>query len=235
MYNSIMNKSKIAIYLTVIWVILNFVVVCYADKSNMDLSNWGEFLGGSAGILALIWLIMGYFQQSEELRLNTDVLKTQQKELEKQVEATHLLAEHTAREATATENMADMNVEEKRERRQKEEKAAEPIFYSRGGSGGDQADRLETRILNKGGNAFDVKIIDWEKSENGRSLGLNATEFLKNTTDARLTIIQRQDQGKFPFNFRIECRDELNRNLEIIIEYSGAHEIKQLSINEVKE
>ena len=109
MKNKTLRKSKIAWILTIIWIVINFVLVCSIGTSGMDLSNWGEFIGGSAGILALIWLVIGYYQQSEELRLNTDALKAQQEELKQQVEATTELAKHAERQAQAAEMQTDLS------------------------------------------------------------------------------------------------------------------------------
>jgi hypothetical protein len=56
-----------------------------------------EFVAGAAGPLALLWLIVGYFQQSEELEL-------QRKELKLQRHETAKLAKEAEKQATAVEN-----------------------------------------------------------------------------------------------------------------------------------
>lgn len=45
----------------------------------------GDFLAGVAGPLALLWLILGYFQQGEELRNSSQALQMQAKELAESV------------------------------------------------------------------------------------------------------------------------------------------------------
>lgn len=57
------------------------------DKfSGMKPNEVGDFLAGVVGPLALLWLILGYFQQGEELRLSTDALRQQAVELKQSVE-----------------------------------------------------------------------------------------------------------------------------------------------------
>lgn len=90
----------------------------HASLGNLSLNEWGDLFSGFAAPAALIWLIFGYIQQGEELRLNThaleaqqeefrlntEALKGQQEELHRQVAATISLAESTARLAKATED-----------------------------------------------------------------------------------------------------------------------------------
>ena len=47
----------------------------------MTLNEWGDFLAGTTAPLALFWLVIGYFQHGEELRLNTEALNAQKEEL----------------------------------------------------------------------------------------------------------------------------------------------------------
>ena len=50
---------------------------------HMDLNEWGDFLAGVAGPLALLWLVLGYYQQQKELRQNTAALGMQRRELKR--------------------------------------------------------------------------------------------------------------------------------------------------------
>ena len=69
------------------------------DKfSGMKPNEVGDFLAGVVGPLALLWLILGYFQQGEELRLSTDALRQQARELNQSVEHQRVLAEATMRQ-----------------------------------------------------------------------------------------------------------------------------------------
>ena len=69
------------------------------DKfSEMEPNEVGDFLAGVVGPLALLWLILGFFQQGEELRLSTEALREQARELSQSVQHQKVLAEATKRQ-----------------------------------------------------------------------------------------------------------------------------------------
>ena len=87
--------TKIAVGVTGLWGLAFAIVVCLniGDTAKMGLNEWGDFLAGSFAPMALFWLVIGYFQHGEELRLNTRALETQQEELRQQVKETARLAD----------------------------------------------------------------------------------------------------------------------------------------------
>ena len=66
-----------------LWILGAFflAIVLWDTSKDMSLNEWGDFLAGSVAPLALLWLVIGYFQQGEELRFNTETLRLQQEEL----------------------------------------------------------------------------------------------------------------------------------------------------------
>lgn len=52
---------------------------------TMDLNGVGDFLAGAFGPLAILWLVLGFFQQGIELRQGTDALRLQAQELNNSV------------------------------------------------------------------------------------------------------------------------------------------------------
>ncbi len=120
-----MKKTKLlGIVTSFVWITV-FVVLIFFKRDtvgDLTLNEWGDLFSGFAAPLALVWLIIGYIQQGEELRLNThaleaqqeefrlntEALKAQQEELKNQVAATHALAENTARHARASENLVEL-------------------------------------------------------------------------------------------------------------------------------
>jgi len=54
--------------------------------SKMSPNDWGSFLSGAFAPLGFLWLILGYLQQGEELRLSTQALRLQAEELKNSVE-----------------------------------------------------------------------------------------------------------------------------------------------------
>lgn len=66
---------------------------------NVPINELGDALAGLVGPVALLWLVIGYFQQGEELKQNGEALKMQADELKNAVEQYQLMAE-AAREQT---------------------------------------------------------------------------------------------------------------------------------------
>ncbi|MCY1446746.1 hypothetical protein D9M71_633330 [compost metagenome] len=63
-----------------------------ADLKGMDLNEVGDFLAGAFGPLAILWLVLGFFQQGIELRQGTAALNFQGEELRNSVEQQRKLA-----------------------------------------------------------------------------------------------------------------------------------------------
>ncbi len=97
--------------------IFYFIVLFAALKANwcqavtMTPNEWGDFLAGSFSGLAFIWLVITFFQQSEELRLNTRALKAQEEELKHQVEETRRLVEQSEKQSNAAEGQRQIQQE----------------------------------------------------------------------------------------------------------------------------
>ena len=65
--------TTVGIALTVLYLFVWGLVLLmiWPGAKNMGLNEWGDFFAGGMAPLALLWLVLGYFQQSEELRQNT--------------------------------------------------------------------------------------------------------------------------------------------------------------------
>lgn len=59
----------------------------------LDLNSIGDFFAGAVGPLALIWVILGFYQQGAELRLTTRALQQQVEELHQTVKHQENLVE----------------------------------------------------------------------------------------------------------------------------------------------
>lgn len=79
--------EKLGWLLTIIWILLFTCLIIFRldDAVTMTLNEWGDFFAGFAAPLALLWLIVGYRLQKNELTMNTKALETQKDELSKQV------------------------------------------------------------------------------------------------------------------------------------------------------
>ncbi len=87
---------KISFTITIVWISIWVCILIYRYGSQLytpetykifSLNEAGDFFAGVFAPLAFFWLVLGYFQQQKELRLNTEAILLQQKEMEQLVGA----------------------------------------------------------------------------------------------------------------------------------------------------
>lgn len=88
------SLTRLGILISVLWILLSFILIMYDYKTLQGLNEWGDFLAGMAGPLALLWLVLGYFQQQKELNQNTNALIMQRDELERTADEQRRLAQN---------------------------------------------------------------------------------------------------------------------------------------------
>lgn len=102
-----MSKTRfwIGISVTVLWLILPAILawneLSREGGSQLKLNEWGDFFAGFLSPLAFLWLVLGYFQQGEELKLSNEALKLQAEELKNAVEQQRDLVEVTRQQVEA--------------------------------------------------------------------------------------------------------------------------------------
>ena len=81
-------------FATIVWFYLTLIALPFVlfylgtntyDINNLKLNELGDYLAGVAAPIAFLWLIMGYFQQSKQLKINNDLLQLQQIDLKESV------------------------------------------------------------------------------------------------------------------------------------------------------
>jgi hypothetical protein len=111
------NKSQwrtpTALVFTTSWLLLALWWTFFRPSSawaipNMDPNAWGDWAGGTFAPLAFLWLVIGYFQQGEELRDNVKALHLQEKALHLQVQELRESVEQQTAAAVAAGRQADM-------------------------------------------------------------------------------------------------------------------------------
>lgn len=140
------NRTKLGWGLTVIWLAVVSAAVCYrwGDIPEMMLNAWGDFFAGIAAPLALLWVVIGFYQQGEELRLNREELALQRKESTRLADSSVEQTKALARQAEAVEKSVQMT-------REIQESAARPylvLVSEESGSSG-----LEFRFFLRNGGA----------------------------------------------------------------------------------
>jgi hypothetical protein len=181
---------------------------------------WGDWAAGTFAPLAFLWLVVGYLQQGDELRLNTEVLKLQQLELRNQVAETARLAKNSERQAIAAEQMVAATLEDKHREALREVADALPVFRAIGGiqTGG----RTETRIRNVGGT---VTHLTAESEEPGVTVSIKPRDFFETDAEGKLDLA---GASRFPFNFSITFKDKFDKKHTKRFEMTVPHVIQEL-------
>ena len=211
--------------LTAAWVLAIVIVLVFNadDISTMTLNAWGDFLAGVSAPLALLWLVIGYFQHGEELRLNTRALEAQQEELRRQVEETATLAQNAERQAQATEGLVQLNEADREHAAWREVMEAQPIFVEHGG--GSSGAEVYTNLLNRGGVALDLELF----YDGPNWLEISPTRRLDSNQETKLTLRQVRGQRlDFPVQFALAYTDRLAARRLRRFELSEHHEVREL-------
>ncbi|MGB3754530.1 MAG: hypothetical protein WA954_11620 [Parerythrobacter sp.] len=85
----------IGLGLSVLYVV-TLVVYLFVQGQNpadLELNELGDFLGGVSSPLAFLWLVLGFFQQSREIRLSGKALHLQAREMRRSVDKHRRVAE----------------------------------------------------------------------------------------------------------------------------------------------
>ncbi|WCM86667.1 hypothetical protein [Acidovorax sp. NCPPB 3576] len=136
-----------------------FVDGRWADIQGLKLNELGDFLAGVFGPLAILWLVLGFFQQGIELKQNSEALHLQAAELKNSVEQQTELV----RVAQAQLEADKAAFEEQRMRFQKDElekkTLAQPRFdLAMGGGHSGSISRHDVFITNIGAPCSKVAI-----------------------------------------------------------------------------
>lgn len=108
-----MKKTVIATALTIAWLAIGVLLIAlnFESARSMPLNEIGDFLAGLFSPVAFLWLVVGYFQQGEELKLNTRALELQVNELKLSVEQQRELVEVTRADMAITKMAYELETE----------------------------------------------------------------------------------------------------------------------------
>lgn len=88
-------------------VVLTFVFVGLFAEKRMGLNEWGDYFAGFVGPVALLWLVLGFFQQQKNLAQNSNALDLQRNELALQRKELSLQRIELTRTADEQHRLAD--------------------------------------------------------------------------------------------------------------------------------
>jgi len=96
---------------TICWIFIwsRFLFLDFEKASKMLFNEWGDFFAGISAPLAFLWLVIGYFQQGEELGQNTKALEQQEKALQLQVDELRQSVEQQNKSAIALNKQTEIS------------------------------------------------------------------------------------------------------------------------------
>lgn len=151
------RRFRFGLIVTLGWLATMTILFCWSNTqaSQMKPNEWGDFFAGVFAPLAFLWLVLGYLQQGEELRLSTEALRLQAEELKNSVEQQRELVEVTRQQVQGEREALAY------ERRQREEEAR-PSFVVVGGGGSFRGDGhcRYAFVLSNTGNAAIALLVD---------------------------------------------------------------------------
>jgi hypothetical protein len=177
--------SKFGLLATSAWLVVGVLVMVFvADHSQPVKPNeWGDMFAGLFAPVAFLWLVLGFFQQGQELQLSTHALRLQAEELKHSVEQQRELVEVTRQQVLA-------NLDEQERKRAAETEAAQPrfVFSSTGWSS-----------ANSGAMAYGVDLRNDGATVNAVQLSFDPAFKLK--TQQYIPSIRRDETVKLVWTF----------------------------------
>lgn len=216
---SVYGKIGIGLSIAIVVLCAIYFALVWPHIMAMKPNEFGDLLAGILGPLALLWLVLGFFQQGEELRQSVKALELQSEELRNSVEQQASLVEVTREQAQA--ELAALN-----EEREARRLASAPRFIVHAGGGSRSGNQISQNITfhNVGAIASDVKIV--VESDTGILLdqfwsmwGAGQRETLK--------IQHLIDERPQSLNSNIICRDrfggDIVQELKLVADPENLH------------
>lgn len=130
-----------------------YVLIDWSQLLNLKPNEFGDFVAGILGPLAIFWLVLGFWQQGDELRSSVHALNLQSEELRNSVEQQKALVE-------VTRNQAQAELEALKEERQARKLAMSPRISVRSHGGMSAGGNVTSKfaVYNIGADCLELKV-----------------------------------------------------------------------------
>ena len=95
------KRTAVGYWVSLVYValLLSYIIYNWAKLACLPPNELGDFTAGAFGPMAILWLVLGYFQQGDELKQNTEALRLQAEELANSVEQQQKLVRLSRKES----------------------------------------------------------------------------------------------------------------------------------------
>lgn len=156
------KRTEIGYWASLVYVglLLSYIIYNWSKLECLPPNELGDFTAGAFGPLAILWLVLGYFQQGDELKQNTDALIQQAAELQQS-------AAHQAALVAVSRLQVEAEIERHRDERRRQKIKNQPKFSVTWESDGYADNNRGTlQCTNLGPECMDVHIWCDEDNEN---------------------------------------------------------------------
>ncbi|MNI04598.1 hypothetical protein D3C73_575240 [compost metagenome] len=190
-----------SIYLSAVLIIVGSRV---PEVVNLPLNELGDFLAGVFGPLAVLWLVLGYYQQGKELKISSQALVAQCEELANSVKQQKLAVELSTAQMALTKQKHEIDLLELEESIRPR---AGMHYVSSGGSTDKIWHNFEVKITNSA--AHELQVL-WHFG--GVEYKLFHLWHLEEKSLEKFQVkLERQDSLE-DFNIVILCKNIRNKN-----------------------
>jgi hypothetical protein len=185
--------TRIGVIGTIAWLLM-IVAVLWRRAVELDdtkLTAWASFVQGATAPIAFFWLVLGYFQQRQEIGQNTGALLLQQKELALQAQQTTNLAQNAERQARAAEQMTVWAEADRTRRETMEREDARVRLVGVGGS--TPEGRVLANFANHGALVHDLRV----EAEGDLKVEISPMDRLQQNQELRVTLIAPGNPPQF--------------------------------------
>lgn len=226
------KRFRFGFWVSVVWILFisGLLFVQRADALTMKPNEWGDLFAGVFAPLAFLWLVLGYLQQGEELKLSTRALLLQAEELKNSVEQQRALVE-----------VSRQQVESEREalayERQLREDSARPnvlVAPSGGSFRGDGVSTYNVVFTNTGNTA--TGLLGELVLEDGQVTRLIDTPFFDRGAQHRVGFTLPKPLEGASARIRLSYKDTLGRqsSTSFAVARKTEHPHSELSFSKVE-
>lgn len=148
------KRTEIGYWASLVYgaLLVSYIIHNWSKLASLAPNELGDFTAGAFGPLAILWLVLGYFQQGDELKQNTDALVQQAAELQQS-------AAHQAALVEVSRLQVQNEIERHREERRRQKIKNQPKFSLTWESDGyENMNRGALQCTNLGPECMDVHI-----------------------------------------------------------------------------
>jgi hypothetical protein len=157
--------------ITAVWLLTlgTYALIRWRDFAGLEPNAVGDFFAGAFAPLAFLWLVLGFFQQGEELRNSAQALRMQGEELRNSAKALRVQGEELRnsveqqRELVAvTREQLKFDTELIKLQQEEIERSVQPVLEitSAGSTGSGQGNRLyHFEFSNYGKPCTDIRVV----------------------------------------------------------------------------